>query len=770
MSRKPPAAAASAADDLYRRGQAAAAQGDLDAARELLGSALKRDEKHAGAHTLLGFTLGQQGDLPSGIAHLERAIALDPGSAEAHYNLGVALWYSGDRKRALSELGLSLERDPAAGAAHAFLGNALRDTGDLPGSRASLQRAIALTPTSAAALIDLGITYLRTAKLDQALGQFEAGLNVALPSPPTPDWRGATAGLNQALVTAPDRADAHNVLGLLLGRDGAASAEVAAQFREAIRLRPDYAEAHNNLGLVLIQSGQDEAGIASLREAVRLAPNYAEARANLGAALTPIDADAAIRELEQAVALAPGSVKAQFNLAVAYGASPSGGAAKEIEHLRKVIALAPTFGRGHFALGKALLQAGQVPEAIDELTEAARLEPKRGDAHYQLGLALARAGRKEEAAAALRTGRALVAADDRTQNANLDVAEGRAAFENGDLPLAASKLRHAIQLVPESGEPQRYLAMILEKQGDAQAALAAYRKAVELNPADLSAKAGVERLAAGGRSAPSPSTAKTTAVDEPSLMASLEGDIRQAKYKEVEPRLAEYVKDHPRSSWGWYALGYSQFAQQKIGDSIASLAKSLQLDITNAEAHKILGRDLMIIGRFDAAQVEFEQALRYKPDSAESAYNLGKLFSIQDNWEPARKQFETALRIEPAYLEAIDALGFALEALGDDAGAVEAYQKAIALNNEKKGMFVSPLVNMSAYYNRTGDAVNALEYANRAIELDSQANRAWFQKGRAYERQGKLQEAVEALNRAISSTPGLLLISTSSPESTGGWG
>jgi cytochrome c-type biogenesis protein CcmH/NrfG len=54
--------------------------------------------------------------------------------------------------------------------------------------------------------------------------------------------------------------------------------------------------------------------------------------------------------------------------------------------------------------------------------------------------------------------------------------------------------------------------------------------------------------------------------------------------------LAQYVEDRPTSSWGWYALGYSQFAQQKIGDSIRSLAKSLELDVTNAEAHKILGR------------------------------------------------------------------------------------------------------------------------------------------------------------------------------------
>ena len=52
--------------------------------------ALRLDDKHAEAHTLLGFTLGQQGDLPAAVRHLERAIALRPDSSEAHYNLGVA--------------------------------------------------------------------------------------------------------------------------------------------------------------------------------------------------------------------------------------------------------------------------------------------------------------------------------------------------------------------------------------------------------------------------------------------------------------------------------------------------------------------------------------------------------------------------------------------------------------------------------------------------------------------------------------------------------
>ena len=247
--------------------------------------------------------------------------------------------------------------------------------------------------------------------------------------------------------------------------------------------------------------------------------------------------------------------------------------------------------------------------------------------------------------------------------------------------------------------------------------------------------------------------------DDLARVSALEGYIRDAKWAEVEPLLTKYVEERPKSSWGWYALGYTYFAQKKIGESIKALAKSLQLDVKNVEAHKILGRNLMIIGRFDAAQIEFEQAIRYKPDSAESHYNLGKLYSIQDNWEPARKAFEDALRIDPSYLEALDGLGFALEALGDDAGAIAKYQEAIRLNEARGGQFASAHVNLSAYFNRTGEPAKALEYAHKAIELDPKSDRAWFQKAKADEREGRLNDAVTALNAADLLQPaGVLLL------------
>ena len=70
---------------------------------------------------------------------------------------------------------------------------------------------------------------------------------------------------------------------------------------------------------------------------------------------------------------------------------------------------------------------------------------------------MARAGRKDEGTAELQKGRELSAADDRNQNVNLDIAEGREALDKGDLDQAVSKFQHAIKLQPESSDAQRYL-------------------------------------------------------------------------------------------------------------------------------------------------------------------------------------------------------------------------------------------------------------------------------------------------------------------------
>ena len=607
----------SPADDLFTRAQEAAGRGELDAAREQLTEALRLDERHAEAHNLLGFILGQQGDLPAAVgAPRARGRASSPSPPTARYNLGVALWYSGVREqavaRAAGERRGSIRR-PAP--ATRFSARRCASSGDLAGGAREPAARDCAAAADRCGLRRLGITYLRAGDLDKALGQFEAGLNLPAPALPAPDWDGATAAAcarrcGRQPGDAPRRTTCS---GWLLGRRGAGSAEVAAAFREAIRLRPDFAEAHNNLGLVLLQAGDDQAGIAALREAVRIAPDYADARANLGAALTPDRRGGGDPRAREGGGAGAGGREGAVQPGDAYGASPSHGsrqgdrAAAQGDRARTRRSRARTSRSA-----RRCSRAARCPTRSPRCRKRRGSSPTSGEAHYQLGLALSRAGRKDEAAAELKKGRELVAADDR--------ASERASSTS---PKAARRSSEAIWRRPPPGSATPSAAARL-RGGTAPPGNDHWRSC-------------------GRRSSASAHRRRRSRRSDVSRQAELEGYIREGKFAEVEPLLAAVREGAAAVVVGLVRARLQPVrpAEDRRVDSRRSRSRC-ELDVRNAEAHKILGRNLMIIGRFDAAQVEFEQGIRYKPDSAELHYNLGKLFSIQDNWEPARKAFEAA--------------------------------------------------------------------------------------------------------------------------------
>jgi tetratricopeptide (TPR) repeat protein len=304
---------------------------------------------------------------------------------------------------------------------------------------------------------------------------------------------------------------------------------------------------------------------------------------------------------------------------------------------------------------------------------------------------------------------------------------------------AVEAFRHALRLRPSSSEAQEQFALASARQKEQQPAQTALAPSAGATPQPPISMQPVWR--------------DSSSPDDPNQIEILEGYIRREQYTEVEYLAQHYVRTHPDSSWGYYILGYAQFAQKKLNDSIRSLAKSLQLDIDNADAHKILGKILMIIGRFDAALIEMEQARQLMPQSAEVRYNLGKIYSASDDYPRARAELEEAVRLDPDYMEAHDALGFACEALGEEVLATQYYQKAIELNEKQGASFVAPYTNLSAYYNQGGESDKALEYAERALRIDPKSDTAYFQMGRAYARQEKWQEAADAVEKAIARNP-----------------
>jgi tetratricopeptide (TPR) repeat protein len=315
------------------------------------------------------------------------------------------------------------------------------------------------------------------------------------------------------------------------------------------------------------------------------------------------------------------------------------------------------------------------------------------------------------------------------------------------------------------------LGSALNEEGDANGAAAAFQKVLQIDPGDVAARENLDAIlkkAASAQTAtstlmelhssltPQPSTgelAPNTDGDDLEQVKSFEASIEQDKIDEVEPLVLAYLKEHPNSWRAHYIQGYVLFRMRKVGDSIKELAKSLELNADNPEAHKILAKDFVVIGKWVYAETELQQAARLKPESAEIHYSLGEVYSGRDMLREAKSEFTAAIQHDPTYAEAYNALGFTEESLGDDTAALEAYKKAMQIADQKGSKFDAPYINVSEYYNRLNKPEPALEYARKAIALNSKSDLGYYQMARAYQSRGEWDRAAEALRNAIALNP-----------------
>ena len=241
--------------------------------------------------------------------------------------------------------------------------------------------------------------------------------------------------------------------------------------------------------------------------------------------------------------------------------------------------------------------------------------------------------------------------------------------------------------------------------------------------------------------------------DDLGQLQRLERYISEAKFGEVEAPLRSYLKAHPDSARAYYDLGYAFFRTHRISASVEAVAKSLELDVNNAEAHKILGLDLSTVGKYDEAQTEMEQAARLNPNSAEIHYFLGRIHYTRNAFPLAKQEFEEALRLDPSYMKAYDNLGLTLEGMGNDEAAVASYEKAIQLMERQGRKSEWPYLNLCTMYNRLNKPDLALEYCRRALTLNPKSAQAWFESARAQMAQQDWAGAAKALQSAIEINP-----------------
>jgi tetratricopeptide (TPR) repeat protein/mono/diheme cytochrome c family protein len=121
-------------------------------------------------------------------------------------------------------------------------------------------------------------------RLDRNPLDFEANFNLGVVMLSRLNAAGAVTSLRTAVSVRPDRADAHNMLGLALAQIGQ-SAEALEQYQRALELRPGYPGARLNRANALVRSGRLEEAIQDYRAVVEADPDDPMPKRELARAL-----------------------------------------------------------------------------------------------------------------------------------------------------------------------------------------------------------------------------------------------------------------------------------------------------------------------------------------------------------------------------------------------------------------------------------------------------------------------------------------------------
>jgi len=183
---------------------------------------------------------------------------------------------------------------------------------------------------------------------------------------------------------------------------------------------------------------------------------------------------------------------------------------------------------------------------------------------------------------------------------------------------------------------------------------------------------------------------------------------------------------------------------------------TLAVTENNFIAEDNLGGALILEGREEEAFPHFEAAARIKPNDPMSHSNLGTYYGTHHQPREAVTQYEAAVKMtsDPGLLaRTYTNLGAMYRTLGDDEGARTSYQQALRYNSGQS----SAWLGLGLVEQKQGKFDEAISNLNRAIELQPSAE-AFAAMGSILAQSGRNSEALVAYEQALKISPDLTAV------------
>lgn len=161
----------------------------------------------------------------------------------------------------------------------------------------------------------------------------------------------------------------------------------------------------------------------------------------------------------------------------------------------------------------------------------------------------------------------------------------------------------------------------------------------------------------------------------------------------------------------------------RADEALGPLTRALRMGPPTADLLANLAKALSTLGRYEEARPAAEQAARLQSDQPAIQNILGEILLKQGRLEEARRSFERSLELDPTQIDAAVNLATTHKESGDAARAQEILRE-LASNHPASPV---PHFDLGVLAEQMGDADQALEHFQRAISLERDFAKAYYQ-------------------------------------------
>ena len=220
-----------------------------------------------------------------------------------------------------------------------------------------------------------------------------------------------------------------------------------------------------------------------------------------------------------------------------------------------------------------------------------------------------------------------------------------------------------------------------------------------------------------GQATVSPSRGSSPVNPSTQLLVQAQVLVRDGKLEEALPIIHRFLEQQPESAEGHAVLGFILFQQSKPSEALREYEETAKKRPLSALESEVMGLTEAMLGDDASADSWLARAYELNPKDLQACHALGRIKLQREAYSNAIRVFQSCLKLDAKDEFAENGMGSAYERMNrlDDAAA--AYRSAIRGPSGKTSQDPTPYWNLGRVLQKQGKSEEAVTNLTRAVEL-----------------------------------------------------